>query len=194
MRVVGARAADRALACEGATLALRFAQDLGLRPRSELRVELVQALPEGLRRDAVGCYATDSGRILALDYAQFLRRHDWLGVPIEPALFRAVVAHEVAHAMAACRASSRPLPTAAHEYFAYVAMFASLPEALRLRIVHQRPACGFDDVAQINDLIYALDPMRFAADAWCHWTRQRAPLPFLRRLLEGTVVDELPGP
>lgn len=194
VRVSGSGQADRALACEGAALALRFMAPLELQAPDILPVDLVDQLPAGLRSDAVGCYATSSRRILVLRYAEFQRRREWLGVPVQPALYRAVVAHEVAHAMAACRPSERPLPTAGHEYFAYVVMFASLPSALREQVLRRLPGCGFDDPAQINDMVYGFDPMRFGADAWRHWSRQRDGMDTLRRLLDGQIVEELPCP
>lgn len=194
VRVSGSVQADRTLACEGAAQALRFMAPLDLHAPETLPVELVDRLPAGLRSDAVGCYATGSRRILVLRYAEFQRRREWLGVPVQPALYRAVVAHEVAHAMAACRPSERPLPAAGHEYFAYVVMFASLPQALREQVLHRLPGCGFSDPAQINDMVYGFDPMRFGADAWRHWSRQSDGMDTLRRLLDGQIVDDLPCP
>lgn len=194
VQVQGGEVAEIALACGGASDAIGFSARLGLRPPPSRRIELVPRLPDGLRSDAVGCYATASQRILVLRYAQFLQRREWLGVPVQPALYRAVVAHEVAHALAACRSSPRPLPTAGHEYFAYVVMFASLPGPLRDEVLRRLPGCGFTDTAQINDLVYGFDPMRFGADAWRHWSSQRDGVDYLRRLLDGQVVDELPCP
>ncbi|MGL1833461.1 DUF6639 family protein [Rhodocyclaceae bacterium SMB388] len=41
-------------------------------------------------------------------------------------LYRSAVPHEVAHAVVACHQSSSTLPLAAHEYVAYVTMFATI--------------------------------------------------------------------
>jgi hypothetical protein len=178
-------------ACDGARDALGF---LGSLPRPEgetLRIELVAAMPPGLRPDAVGCYAVRSRRLMVLEQPLFLQRGRWFGVPVSPRLWRAVVAHEVAHALVGCHLQGRPLPSAAHEYVAYVTMFATLDEATRDAALAAMPGRGFDHAAEINDVTYAFDPMRFGVEAYRHWLRQPDRDRFLREVLVGAIVPDL---
>lgn len=180
-----------AAACDGARDALGFLRALP-RPEGEtLRIELVAAMPPGLRPDAVGCYALRSRRLMVLEQPLFLKRGRWFGVPVSPRLWRAVVAHEVAHALVGCHLQGRPLPSAAHEYVAYVTMFATLDPATRDAALAAMPGRGFDHPAEINDVTYAFDPMRFGVEAYRHWLRQPERERFLREVLVGAIVPDL---
>jgi len=180
-----------ATACEGARDALGFLHTLP-RPEGEtLRVELLAALPAGLRPDAVGCYAIRSRRLMVLEQPLFLKRGTWFGVPVSPRLWRAVVAHEVAHALVGCHLQGRPLPSAAHEYVAYVTLFATLDAPTRDAALAAMPGRGFDHLAEINDVGYAFDPMRFGVESYRHWLRQPDRLGFLREVLSGAIVPDL---
>jgi hypothetical protein len=178
-------------ACDGARDALGFLQALP-RPEGEsLRIELVAAMPPGLRPDAVGCYAVRSRRLMVLEQPLFLQRGLWFGVPVSPRLWRAVVAHEVAHAMVGCHLQGRSLPSAAHEYVAYVTMFATLDEATRDAALAAMPGRGFEHLAEINDVTYAFDPMRVGVESYRHWLRQPDRERFLREVLVGAIVPDL---
>lgn len=187
-----ARPDTAALACAGVADAFAFLHWLAPEPGEHLRVELVEALPPGLRRDAVGCFAVKSRRLQVLELPLFLRRGTWFRVPVSGPLWRSVVAHEAAHALVGCHLQGRPLPGAAHEYVAYVAMFATMDPALRQAALAAMPGTGFDHDAQINDLGYALDPMRFGVESYRHWLRQPDGDAFLRSIVRGSIVPELP--
>jgi hypothetical protein len=148
-------------------------------------------MPPGLRPDAVGCYAVRSRRLMVLEQPLFLQRGRWFGVPVSPRLWRAVVAHEVAHALVGCHLQGRPLPSAAHEYVAYVTMFATLDEATRQAALAAMLGSGFDHLAEINDVTYSFDPMRFGVNAYRHWLRQPDREGFLREVLIGAIVPDL---
>jgi len=183
--------ADAALACAGAVAAFAFMVPLGVTLPPEVRVELVPELPPDLRADAVGCYAMESRRTFVLTRERFRARGNWFSLPTSDALYQSVVAHEVAHAIVGCHIGGRKLPTAAHEYVAYVVMFSTMDPAERQAALQVNPGQGYDHDAQINDLQYAFDPMRFGVEAYRHWLRQRDGADFLRRVLAGQVVSEL---
>lgn len=189
--VQAAEPADAALACAGAAAAFAFLVPLGVTLPPEVRVELVPQLPPDLRADAVGCYAMQSRRTFVLTRKRFLARGNWFGLPTNDALYRSIVAHEVAHAVVGCHVGGRQMPTAAHEYVAYVVMFATMDPAVRQAALQVNPGRGYEYDAQINDLQYAFDPMRFGIEAYRHWLRQSDGADFLRRVLAGQVVSEL---
>jgi hypothetical protein len=179
-------------ACAGVADALGFLHWLPRDGDVELRVEIVDHLPDGLRPDAVGCYAIGSRRLMVIERDLFLQRGTWFGVPVSKRLWRSVVAHEVAHALVGCHLQGRALPGAAHEYLAYVTMFATLDEATREAALAAMPGAGLAHDAEINDFRYAFDPMRFGVDAYRHWLRQADGVGFLRSLLRGSIAPELP--
>lgn len=191
-RVETARPETIATACQGARDAMAFLHWLPREPDEGLRIELVDAMPEGLRPDAVGCYATKSRRLMVLEQHLFLQRGTWFGVPVTPRLWRAVVAHEVAHALVGCHLQGRALAGAAHEYVAYVTMFATLDESTRRAALAALPGAGFSHDAEINDFRYAFDPMLFGVESYRHWLRQPDGVAFLRSVIRGSIVPEMP--
>lgn len=180
------------VACAGARDALGFLHWLPRDPDVVLRIELVPHLPEGLRPDAVGCYAVGSRRLMVLERRLFLQRGTWFDVPVSPRLWRSVVAHEVAHALVGCHLRGSPLAGAAHEYVAYVTMLATLDDATRAAALAAMPGPGLTHDAEINDFRYAFDPMRFGLDAYRHWLRQPDGEAFLRSLIRGSIAPEMP--
>jgi hypothetical protein len=192
VEVTPAEAGSAVAACAGVRDALDFLHWLPRDPDVMLRIEIVPHLPDGLRPDAVGCYAIGSRRLMVLERRLFLQRGTWFEVPVSPRLWRSVIAHEVAHALVGCHLQGRPLAGAAHEYVAYVTMFATLDEATRAAALSAMPGDGFRHEAEINDFRYALDPMRFGADAYRHWLRQPDGVDFLRSLVRGSIAPEMP--
>lgn len=179
-------------ACAGAADALGFLAWLPRDPEEVIRVELVAALPSGLRPDAVGCYARGSRRLMVLERDLFLQRGMWFAIPVSSRLWRAVIAHEVAHALVGCHLKDRSLAGAAHEYVAYVTMFATLDESTRMAALAAMPGEGFGHDAEINDFRYAFDPMRFGVDAFRHWLSQPDGRAYLMSVIRGSIVPEMP--
>lgn len=189
--VVTASAADAATACEGARDALGFLLPVGLQPPDRtIVVEIVEALPEGLRKEAVGCYAVGSRRVMVITPEPFLQRGTWFGVAVSRTLWRSVITHEVAHALVGCNVGARTISGAAHEYVAYVTMFATMDAATREKALAHLPGEGFDHPMQINGMIYAFDPMLFGAESYRHWLRQPDGAAFLRRVVDGSAIQE----
>lgn len=192
--VAGAPAHESEIACDGARAAFAFFAPLDLRPVPGLTIELSMALPAGAPSDAVACYVIPQRRIIVLRYEPFSWHRSWFGLAADKRLYRAVIAHEVAHAIVACHAGDGRLSFAAQEYLAYVAMIATMPEDHRRELLALHPGSGFDDVVQINEFVYAFNPGRFAAESYRHWMRQPDPRAYLRRVIEGGVIQGLAGP
>lgn len=179
------------LACDGAQDAASFLRKFGLHTDEVIRIELVRELPSSMRAEIVGCYNIGERRVILLDPEKLHARGMLFGIPVDRSLYRSAVAHEVAHAVVACHPSSRTLPLAAHEYVAYVTMFATMGVETLERILETMPGTGFAHSHQINNLTYALDPERFGIAAYRHWRVQPDRAEFLDRLLAGEVVTEV---
>lgn len=176
--------------CDGAWRAIGFLAAAGLQPPEGARIELVERMPEGLRDNSAGCYIRGARRILLLRYAAFAQRGHWFGLAVDRDLYRSAAAHEMAHAVVGCHADLY-LPGPAHEYVAYVTMFATMDPAVRERVLARFPGTGFDSVMQINPTVYFLDPLQFGAEAWRHYLRQPDRAAWLREVVAGRAVPEM---
>lgn len=192
--VVGASPDEAEIACDGARAVFAFFAPLDLRPVPGLTIELSTALPAGAPSDAVACFVIPQRRIIVLRFEPFSWHRSWFGLAADRRLYRAVIGHEVAHAIAACHAGEARLSHAAQEYVAYVAMIATMPEDHRRELLALHPGSGFDDVAAINEFVHGFNPARFAAESYRHWMRQPDPRAYLRRVIDGGVIQGLAGP
>jgi hypothetical protein len=185
-------AADAQAACDGARRAIDFLVAAGLDPPPELTIDIVEQLPGELRGLAVGCYVRDTQRIVLLSYDAFEATGSWLRTPVDRELYRSAASHEMAHAVVGCNAASPELPVPAHEYVAYVAMFATMEPAVRQRVLARFGGTGFDSTLQINTVVYLVDPLQFAVDAWRHYLKRRDGAAWLRDVVAGHVVQVFP--
>jgi hypothetical protein len=189
--VAGASRDEAAAACAGARDAVAFLAPAGATLPDRIDIELVAVMPAGLPPGAVGCYAMESQRVIVLRFEAFERRRTWMGEPVDRPMHRSIVTHEVAHAISRCHIGPRRLSLLAHEYLAYVTMFATMPPQLRDRVLAHYPGTGYDRDSQINILDYIFDPAAFGAEAYRHWLRHPDGAGFLRRVLEGgAIVDQ----
>lgn len=193
VRAAGATAADVDAVCDGARSAIAFLQKAGLQPPEATTIELVEHLPADLDGKAMGCYIAASRRVMLLSYRAFMETRTWFRVPVGVSLYRSAAAHEVAHAMVGCNAANGRLPLAAHEYVAYVAMFATMEPGLRQRILAQHPGRGLANTLQINLFVYLVGPLKSATESWRHYLRQTEPAAWLRDIVAGQVVEEWPS-
>lgn len=191
--VRAAVAADAHMACDGVLRALAFLARLGLDVPPSTTIDIVPRLPGDLGGRAVGCYLRDSRSILLLSFDAFRSGGPWFGMPPDEALYTAAAAHEMAHAVVGCHVGPAPLPVAAHEYLAYVVLFATLAPELRERLLARFPGKGFSSTLQINDINHIAQPNQFAVDAWRHYLRRPDRDAWLRQVIAGQVVQDLFG-
>lgn len=188
-----ASADDARAVCDGATRALAFLARSGLTAPPATDIRLVGQLPGDLAGRAIGCYLRETRTILLLDYGAFESVGEWFRTPVDRELYASAASHEMAHAVVGCHAWPHRLPTAAHEYVAYVAMFATMAPGLRERVLAKFPGPGFTSTLQISDIAHLADPNRFGVDAWRHDLGRRDREAWLRSVISGEVVQALPG-
>jgi hypothetical protein len=155
-----------------------------------LRLEIVPRLPEAAGPSAAGCYLEAQKRILLVPYADFRQTRTWFKQPIDRTLYRSLAAHETAHAVAAC-AFGRANPTIqAKEYVAYVTMLATMPPALRERVLKAYPDASFADDDRITAVYYMFEPMAFGVAAWRHYMQAGKGPDFLKAVLSGRALTD----
>ena len=185
--VHGGGRVDAVLICAGARDAFGFFEERRLNTAVDVDVEITKELPQKVAASAVGCYHPERKRVYVLPYAEFARRGDWFGVPIEPAMYRSLASHEIAHAVAACNFRDEQPSLAAVEYVGYVVMLSVMQPDLRSRVMAQNPGEGYDADLQINSTVYLMAPTRFAVESYRHFLRPENGTRYLRDVLAGKV-------
>ena len=181
---------DATLACEGTRAALDFLEAQGLDVDTDIRIDIVSLLTEEDTCTAAGYFLASSNKVLILSYSEFLKFETWLRVPITHALYRALVAHEVAHVIALHNFRVAKPTIQAQEYLAYVTSLATLEPAQRERVLSQFPGDGYETDQQMNTTIYLCDPMRFGVEAYRHFLKKGRDADYFRRILSGRVLAD----
>jgi hypothetical protein len=181
---------DASVVCEGARDAISFLVSRGLDLPPRIHVDVVSRLPADVGPEAAGFFREREQRVFVLTYPQFASRGDWFNVAIDETMYRSLVSHEVAHAVAAYNFRV-PKPTIqAKEYVAYVTMLATMAPVQRERVLREFPGAGFEGEWQMNTVVYLVDPMRFGVRAYRHFLQQARGEEFLRNVLDGKVLQE----
>ena len=182
--------ADAKVACDGARDAIGFLAAQGFDVASEVAIDLVPKLPRRAGAGAAGCYLKSERRAVVMTFVEFGKLGTWMSVQIDAALYRSLVAHEVAHAVAACNFKVAKPSIQAQEYIAYVTMLATMPPALRERMLSQFPGQAFQGDWQMNSTVYLMDPTRFGVLAYRHFLNAGNGRDYLHAILAGRVLLE----
>lgn len=189
---VSVRGVDRAeveSACQGVVAAMTFLTSLGLDTSAAAEIRVVEALPaiqQGVR--AYGCKVKADHRIYVLNLSECRKLPLAADVPVDAAVHRSLVAHEVGHHIAAANFKVTRPTVVAHEYIAYVTMFATLEPSARERLLARFPGDGFESTREIGMAVYLLDPNRFGAQAYRHFTRPVNGASFVEQVLSGRAL------
>ncbi|MGE5161617.1 MAG: DUF6639 family protein [Betaproteobacteria bacterium] len=189
---VSVRGVDRAeveSACQGVVAAVKFLASLGLDTAAAAEVRLVEALPavQG-GAAAYGCKVKSESRIYVLNLAECGKLPLAKDLHVDAATHRGLVAHEVAHHVAAANFRTPAPTTVAHEYIAYVTMLATMEKEARERILRQFPGAGFESAREIGLTMYLMDPTRFGAYAYRHFLRPENGARFIEQVLSGRAL------
>ena len=175
--------------CEGASAAIRFLEEIGVKRDLLVEINIVDRLPPGFR-NAFGCYDRSRDGVFLLGPKSCM---EGSGLP-EPfrvandaMIYRSYVAHEVAHAITAENFTFEHPSAAAHEYIAGVVQMSVLDPEKRAEILGKFSGDGYDSQMEINLLHYQIDPARFAVEAYRHYSKIEDGPQFVRDLLDGKV-------
>jgi hypothetical protein len=188
--VASAEATDLRLACQGARDAVDFLAAQGLDATGEVAIDLVRILPDAADLASAGVFLESEGRVVVVTFAEFLKFKTWFELAIDASLYRSLVAHEVAHAIAAANFKVPSPSIQAKEYIAYVTMLATMDPEVRQRVLSHSPNHGFEGDWQMSSTIYMLDPMRFAVRAYRHFLKPGNGGAYLQHILSGEVMVE----
>lgn len=175
------------LACDAALQAKTRIVACGLDQRRPIRIELI----DHLEHTAAECLADYS----CLD--DVIRVTDPASLPdaLDPAspytrlppdiVFRALVAHEMAHALLAQSSEGREIAFVDHEYVAAALEFDTLAPEWRAVLIEAAPVGHEPTTGLISPLIYALEPRAFAANAWAFFDAEEDGCARVRAIARG---------
>jgi hypothetical protein len=176
-------------ACQGAADAVTFLASLGLDANAPVEVHVVDRLPRfPPGHKAFGCHAKSERRIYMLTFAECAAIGLESAFPVDLDVYRSLVAHEVAHHVASMNFRFEKPTRVAHEYIAYVTMFSTMPAEPRETILGLHAGEGLVSEREIGLTTYMINPHRFGARAYRHFTQPGGGAPFIERILSGRAL------
>lgn len=177
---------DLRLACEAVSIGVEFLRSLGFDSDVPVRLKVVDELPAQHGIALLGQYDPKVSEIRILSLSQFLLAcadHPPFGCPLTAEIYRSFVVHEVVHALTDLALAGRVIPRLQMEYLAYVAQLASLPDALRERVIAASGVGGFEREDDINAFVYFAAPNRFGIMCYLHYLRPENGNAYLQKIL-----------
>lgn len=190
---------DTYLACAGAADAANFLAHQGFVVDTVVHIDVRETVYLHAKRKPdfriLGRFEPEQNLVLVtstLSQRSMAQEKPILGIPYEEALFRSVVAHEVAHAIAEDNFHIAEPTRVAHEYIAYIVQLATLPRRLRQQILDRHTADAFENEWEINPMVYGLNPEAFAVKAFRHYSSPGVGAAFLQTLLSRDLLSMFP--
>jgi hypothetical protein len=177
--------------CAAALPVFTLFREAGLDKAIPLAVSVVASLPESLGPAVLGCFTPDDRHTRILTFESARARGTWFDRPMDRTLYRSLVAHEIAHALAWCNTVDGPLSVRGREYVAYAVMFQTMDPHHREAILAQTPGKGFGSEWEISDTYLYLAPSRFGVDAYRHYLRPENGSRFLREIMRGAALPRV---
>jgi hypothetical protein len=184
---------DRELACDAVVSTLQLAQRFDMEIPPRLDIEVVDKLDSQYAAKRFGEFDPFEGKILVMSSSACkLAAQNWkpFGQQITPMLQRSLIVHEVAHAVADWNFKVSEPNFLAHEYIAYVFQISSMPKDLQSAILKHVEVPAFQDIDEINDIYYGLNPDYFGVKSYRHFMQTKERKALLHRFLAGEVIGD----
>jgi hypothetical protein len=182
-------AQERELIREGATRARDFFHAHGVDLKGAIRLG-IRTADYGGSLPHIGSYSLQQKTIKLLSLRQSLSHSEassLFGLPIDRALYKSVVAHEIAHAIAD-QHFAMPTPSlVAQEYLAYVVQLSTMEPQLREKVLSSYDVLPYQDVEEMSPIYYEMAPSRFGVKAYLHFLTLKNPSVFIHGLLSGAI-------
>jgi hypothetical protein len=184
--------AERSLICDAAAATRAFFRAHGVDIRHSIRIRASDhstdpTLPH------IGSYSLTQKTIRLLGLMQAghqLAQNRLFGLPLNDALYRSVVVHELAHAVADQHFVSRSPSLIAQEYIAYVAQLSTMDPVVREQILKTNKLAPYTDISEMSSTYYGMNPSGFGIKVYRHFISLDDPGRFLRGLLSGDIKPD----
>jgi hypothetical protein len=178
---------DAVDSCRGAANAMKFLASQGLSMPATITIRLANGMPDTVRKSALGAYVRETREVHVLTYSALQLRGHSFKAPLNRSLYRAVVSHEVAHAIAAANFKKEP-SCLGQEYIAYVTLFSTMESTQRERILRQFP---YEENWQVQaPVMYVFNSLEYGAHAYRHFLKAENGKGFINKVLRGEVLSE----
>lgn len=191
--------ADARMACAGAADAIAFLSEQGLTVDTVMWIDILDSVFTSASDNpsfrVLGQFDPRKNRIMVTStkgQREMAAEKPIFGIPYDEALFRSVVAHEVAHAIAEENFRVTEPSRLAHEYIAYIVQLATMPAPLRQQILEHETASAFSSELEINPMVYAMDPDLFAVKSYRHYRSASVGVTFIQSLLNRDLISIFP--
>ncbi len=183
---------NKALACDGAQMALAFFQSHKIEIKRPIHIKLHSA---GINNYPahIGLYSSKKNQIdlITLEHAKSLCVSlRPFGMPMNESLYLSFVAHEVAHAITDQNLKNRPSSLILHEYLAYVTQFATMDLQPRTEILQRYNLEPFQGLENMSSTYYKLNPCAFGVKVFLHYQSLPNQSHFIQGLLSGLIKPE----
>lgn len=177
-----------ATVCRAARQASLVLHECGLRVLDRIPVHVVPALSAECPAHALGYFDARAATVTIPTYAACVALagpEGRFGMPITPALYESLIAHELTHAIISQHQGRAAMGRAVQEYLAYAIQLLGMPPGLRGRILVRYPQAGPVDFDELSELYLDLAPERFAVKSYLHFVALKDRCTFVEDLLEG---------
>ena len=179
--------------CKPASWALDQMDRCGFAIKEKITVEVVKDLKHPLGILVVGKSDSAAFRVQVASPSQCNRlasEEIALAEVDFDALYESIVVHEVIHAVLwqqLDHSRNESISEIASEYVAYAFQVLSLPKADRRKLLAAFPRAPPRDLGPFNFMALQLEPLRFATNAYRHFTSMDNHCVFLRKIISGDV-------
>lgn len=172
--------------CAGVTAAVEFLAGYGLRQQIPLLIVLVDHPITHREQITYGTY-TRPRDVIEITSQAALARLDppprMFGQLLTGPMYRALVAHEVAHALAQQNSEVPQLGVVSQEYLGFATLIGTLPELPRLEVIGTAGVGAWEPGDTISEIYLELGPHNFAVKSYLHLTGHDDPQGFIASLL-----------
>lgn len=103
-------------------------------------------------------------------------------------VWRSLITHEVAHGILYAQPGADRLPASAQEYVAYAVQIGTMSADTRAAFLGNFPEVDISDLASFTGFAHDVEPLRFGARAYRHFTAPHNGCALLDRVLRGEVA------
>lgn len=178
---------DAVDSCRGAADAMKFLASQDLSMPANITIKVVNEMPGMVMKSALGAYVREKKEVYVLTYSTLKVRSHSFKTPLNRSLYRALVSHEVAHAIAAVNFTHEP-SCLAQEYIAYVTLFSVMETAQRERILRRFPQEKDWKVQSLS--AYVFNSLEYGVHAYRHFIESENGKSFIWKILIGEALAE----
>ncbi len=160
---------DLELVCDAVKDVNKVAKKIGLSEGLDVSVSIIDRLTIGYIGTPIALFEPANKKIQVLSmagYKKSLLNYVIFDQKIDTELFKSIIIHELAHALAWNNMKTRRLNRGLHEYFAYVIQFALLDNIHRDKIIASTDVKAYTDLSEITEVYYYLSPKIFAIKSY----------------------------